>query len=60
MVDVKNNNLHDKFGKIEISSNATSSTKNRTLVIEGTGVKIVLKKGYDREYLRNALEVLCL
>ncbi|MBR1884610.1 MAG: hypothetical protein IJ809_06795 [Clostridia bacterium] len=60
MISENNSKLCDSFGKIEITNAATTNTsKRRTLVIEGTGVKIVLRTGFDKEYLRNVVEVLC-
>lgn len=50
---INKNIKNDKFGKIQLID-GTSST---TVTLKGFNIKIELKPGFDREYLREVAEV---
>lgn len=53
MQDINKNIENDKFGRIQLLD-CTSST---TITLKGFNIKIELKPGFDREYLREVAEV---
>lgn len=46
---------NDKFGRIQLLD-CTSST---TVTLKGFNIKIELKPGFDKEYLKDVAEVFC-
>ncbi len=47
-----------KFGEIDISPNSINKTKPNVTVFSSKNIRIELKEGYDKELLKQLMEVL--